>query len=169
MSGEPKKPTGTGAGQDWDDDWPTDIKKGFASSSELEAAASARAPLDDTKQYPAGSKRPDPPPGAALPSYVVAYVDVLSGPDVTGQPHRLTMLRTVIGRGPEADLRIKDERMSRRHATIYYEGGEFRIRDEKSANGTFLNGSKVVEYAIRDKDKILVGDSRLQFHLGTAK
>ena len=62
-----------------------------------------------------------------------------------------------------------DQRMSRSHASITYTGSEFRIRDEKSANGTFLNGSKVVEYAIRDGDKLLVGDTLLRFRVGGLK
>jgi pSer/pThr/pTyr-binding forkhead associated (FHA) protein len=77
----------------------------------------------------------------------------------------LTTIRTLIGRGTDADVRIDDRRASRRHASIFYTGTEFRIRDEGSANGTLLNGSKVVEYAIRDGDELLVGDTTLRFRL----
>ena len=169
MSNEPKKPGGPGEGKSWDDDWPTDIKeliKGAKAGDPVQLKELPRSP-DDTKQYPTQPKRPATA-GAALPSYIVAFIDVLSGPDKVG-PHKVTTVRTVLGRGPEADLRVRDERASRKHATITYVDGEFRIRDEESANGTFLNGSKVVEYAIRHGDKVLVGDSLLQFHLGKAE
>lgn len=173
MGNDPNKPGGTGEGYEWDDDWPTDVSglKRKPDGSVVEAAKPTERPKPaerpapgDTKRYPTQPKRPLPA-GAALPSFLVAYIDVLGGPD-TGAVHKVTMVNTVIGRGPEADVRIKDERSSRKHATITYTEGEFRIRDQKSANGTFLNGSKVVEYAVRDGDKILIGDSLMQFHVG---
>jgi hypothetical protein len=103
--------------------------------------------------------------GAALPDYLDARLDILSGPGV-GEPFKVTMVRTVIGRGRSADMRVKDGKMSKVHATIIYTGSEFRIRDEKSTNGTFLNGSRVIEYWIRDGDRVRVGDSLLQFRFG---
>jgi hypothetical protein len=102
---------------------------------------------------------------AALPSFVDAYLDVTAGPSPRIS-HKLTMTRTVIGRGSAADLALQDTDVSKQHATVFYQDAEFRVRDEKSTNGTFLNGSKVVEYAIRDGDKILVGDTLLRFRLG---
>jgi pSer/pThr/pTyr-binding forkhead associated (FHA) protein len=77
----------------------------------------------------------------------------------------LTMIRTVLGRGSEADVLINDRKASRRHASIFYSGSEFRIRDEGSANGTLLNGSKVGEYIIRDGDEVTVGDTVMRFRL----
>ena len=166
------KPGGAGEGLDWDDDWPTDVKlralmKGHEAGVSVKAKEPDRSLPGDTARYPVAAKRPLPD-GAALPRFLVVYLDVIGGPDV-GTTHKVTMVNTVIGRGPEADIRIKDERASRKHAAIVYTGGEFRIRDEDSANGTFLNGSKVVEYAIRHGDKILVGDSLMQFHLGKSE
>jgi pSer/pThr/pTyr-binding forkhead associated (FHA) protein len=75
------------------------------------------------------------------------------------------MVTTLIGRGHEADVRIRDARISRRHATIFFSGTEFRIRDEGSGNGTMLNGSRVVEYCVKDGDEIVVGRSILRFRV----
>jgi pSer/pThr/pTyr-binding forkhead associated (FHA) protein len=77
--------------------------------------------------------------------------------------HPLTTIRTVIGRGADADIQISDRKASRRHASILYSGSEFRIRDEGSANGTLLNGSKVTEYVIRDGDELVVGETVMRF------
>ncbi|MEO6419109.1 MAG: FHA domain-containing protein, partial [Polyangiaceae bacterium] len=85
---------------------------------------------------------------APLPLDVRAYLEVKSGPAVG--PIELTMTRVVIGRANEADVRVVDSKTSRKHAEIFYTGQEFRIRDEGSANGTLLNGSRVVEYVLRD-------------------
>jgi two-component system, NtrC family, response regulator AtoC len=49
----------------------------------------------------------------------------------------------VIGRAPDVDLLIDHPSVSRRHATLHIEGGAIRIEDHGSANGTFVDGSKL--------------------------
>jgi predicted component of type VI protein secretion system len=122
---------------------------------------------DQTDQYPVVSSRA-PHTSAALPSFVEASLEIMSGPEPRS-PFLLAMVETVIGRAPAADVRLQDMMMSKKHASLVYADGEFRIRDEKSSNGTFLNGSKVVEYAIRDGDKLLIGDTLFRFRVGRAK
>jgi len=164
----PKKPTGPGQPYGGDDDQPTDVRMRSTLAGGLTGIPSVVdetdvRPADRTDQYEALSQR-EPHVGAALPTFLEAHLDVVSGPDAAG-PFRLTMVRTIVGRGPSADVRLHDTKMSKRHATIFYTGGEFRIRDERSTNGTFLNGSKVIEYAIRSGDKLLVGDTLFRFRL----
>ncbi|MFN7951829.1 MAG: FHA domain-containing protein [bacterium] len=65
----------------------------------------------------------------------------------------------MIGRGEQADVRVDDDAMSRRHTEISYRNLEFRVRDLESSNGTFLNGSEVKEYALRNGDKIMAGET----------
>jgi pSer/pThr/pTyr-binding forkhead associated (FHA) protein len=79
--------------------------------------------------------------------------------------HPLSRIRTLIGRGPDADILLNDRKASRRHASIFYSGREFRIRDEGSANGTLLNGSKVIEYVIRDGDEVVIGSTVMRFRI----
>jgi FHA domain len=100
---------------------------------------------------------------AALPRELRAWFEARSGPAATMGRIDVTMVRLVIGRGQQADLRIDDTMLSRQHAVVFYTGEEFRIRDENSANGTMLNGSLVVEYALRDGDEVGVGTSLLVF------
>src|SRR3954447_2913592 len=52
---------------------------------------------------------------------------------------------THIGRGFSADLRLEDQSISRRHAVIVERRGGMRILDDRSANGTFVNGRRVAE------------------------
>lgn len=99
--------------------------------------------------------------GAALPDFLTAHLEVVGGTEP--RRYELTMTRTVLGRADHADVRIDDAKVSRSHACILYVGNEFRVRDEGSGNGTLLNGSKVVEYALRDGDKLLLGDTLLKF------
>ncbi len=100
---------------------------------------------------------------AALPRELRAWFDAKSGPAATLGRIEVTMVRTVVGRGHQADLRLDDTLLSRQHAVVFYTGDEFRIRDEESANGTLLNGSRVVEYALRDGDEVGLGASVLVF------
>jgi phosphoserine phosphatase RsbU/P len=61
-----------------------------------------------------------------------------------------------IGRRTGHDLVIPDPRVSRDHAMILYENGEFSVVDQGSRHGTFVNGQKIS----RQK---LVRDDRLEF------
>ena len=48
-----------------------------------------------------------------------------------------------IGRQPESDLIIRDSRVSRTHARIVAENGEYVIEDCGSRHGTFVNGKRI--------------------------
>jgi RNase P/RNase MRP subunit p29 len=131
----------------------------------LPLSGSAHADQDDgagekTEIGPASARKVST---AAIPRDVRAWFDVASGP--AKGPIHLTMVRTEIGRGRQADVRIDDRKLSRKHATVTFTGQEFRIRDEDSGNGTLLNGSRVVEYALHDGDEVVVGGSALCFRM----
>lgn len=72
-----------------------------------------------------------------------------------------------IGRAPGSDILLsKDKLTSRRHATILYENGQYSIRDERSANGTFVNSQQLDESSVRvlqDGDHIGIGEHELIF------
>lgn len=76
-----------------------------------------------------------------------------------------------IGRAPSSDILLsKDKLTSRRHATIQYENGQYVLRDERSANGTFVNGQQIEELTprtLQDGDHIGVGEHELIFHAYT--
>ena len=58
-------------------------------------------------------------------------------------------------------------RISRRHATILQENGQYYLSDTGSSNSTFLNGMKVVEdKTLRDGDVIHLADEKLIFNIG---
>jgi len=66
-----------------------------------------------------------------------------------------------IGRSPEADICVFDERASRVHCGVRLWDGNFYIKDLKSKNGTFVNDRSVAESRIRGGDIIRVGNSLL--------
>ncbi len=48
-----------------------------------------------------------------------------------------------IGRGADANVQIKENKISRQHAQVNYSGGRWFIKDLGSRNGTLLNGERV--------------------------
>jgi pSer/pThr/pTyr-binding forkhead associated (FHA) protein/predicted protein tyrosine phosphatase len=73
-----------------------------------------------------------------------------------------------IGRAPSSDILLsKDKLTSRRHATIQYENGTYFLSDERSANGTFVNGQQLEEktpYKLQDGDRVAIGEYEMLFH-----
>jgi len=83
------------------------------------------------------------------------------------QEYPLEKAETSIGRAPTSDILLsKDKLTSRRHATVTYENGNYVILDERSANGTFVNGQQLEEMTPRtlhDGDHIGIGEHELVF------
>lgn len=48
-------------------------------------------------------------------------------------------------------------RVSRRHATIHWHDGQVTIEDNRSTNGTFVNGKRVTSAQIRENDTVCLG------------
>ncbi len=70
--------------------------------------------------------------------------------------------RLVIGRHPEAEIRLQEPTMSARHAELVPIGSRVSIRDLESLNGTLLNGVRVVESMLRPGDQIEIGLVRIE-------
>ncbi|MCS7047104.1 MAG: FHA domain-containing protein [Gemmataceae bacterium] len=73
----------------------------------------------------------------------------------------------LIGRGADCDLRLHDTSISRHHCLLRKRGSEVSVSDLGSANGTFVNGVRVLSQTeLRTGDEIRVGDCRLIVDLG---
>ncbi|HEV3034923.1 MAG TPA: FHA domain-containing protein [Solirubrobacteraceae bacterium] len=70
---------------------------------------------------------------------------------------------THIGRGLSAELRLDDSSVSRRHAILVPRPAGARILDDRSANGTFVNGQRVQQAELRNGDVIVLGRVVLRF------
>lgn len=71
---------------------------------------------------------------------------------------------TVIGRGAEADVRLADHAVSRRHAEIRVGDGTATVNDLGSTNGTIVNGARVSTAELADGDEVRLGETVLVFH-----
>ena len=73
---------------------------------------------------------------------------------------------TSIGRRQEAHIRIEHSSISRQHAEITREQGQYRLRDVGSANGTFVNDVRLPLHSVhilKQNDRVRVGDVQFDF------
>lgn len=70
-----------------------------------------------------------------------------------------------LGRASDCTIPIKDRFLSRRHAEIVRDQGQWYVRDCGSVNGTLVNGVKIADpVPLRPGDRIALGDSEVVFH-----
>ena len=89
--------------------------------------------------------------------------------EVNGTRHPLQPPGLVIGRGSEADLRINDPGISRRHAQIRVNPGagpgvQIDIVDLGSTNGIVVNGQRVKHAVLQEGSRIEIGSTRMLVH-----
>ena len=94
----------------------------------------------------------------------------LSG-ELIAVPIPLEREEVILGRALEADVRVNDNKVSRRHAKINTvrneesKQNEYILTDFGSRNGTAINGIKVDQEALQNGDKITIGEHILRFDL----
>lgn len=78
--------------------------------------------------------------------------------------HPLRRWLTRLGRDPDNDLVISNERVSHFHAEISRENGIWQILDKKSLNGISLNGTKITNISpLRPGDRLRIGHNEFLF------
>jgi hypothetical protein len=96
--------------------------------------------------------------GRALPRHLAPFGHYLAFAD--GEAEWLVPIdaRVIhIGRGLAADVRVEEQRVSRTHAILVRHGHSTRLLDNRSSNGTFVNGRRIVATNIADGDVIRIG------------
>jgi predicted Ser/Thr protein kinase len=89
--------------------------------------------------------------------------------DSTGSGYALGPEPLAIGRHSASDVVVEDLDVSRNHARVRVDEGRCFVRDENSANGTFLNGRRLRPewYPLDQGDVLVIGPAR--FYLTTTK
>ena len=85
---------------------------------------------------------------------------VVQGPD-HGKAFDINGNSLVIGRDPSSDVPLRDPGVSRHHARLELRDDHYVLKDLGSANGTFVNGVRVSESALRAGDQIRIGNTIL--------
>jgi len=76
-------------------------------------------------------------------------------------------LAVKIGRNPDNDLIIHDEHASRFHAEVYFDAGQFFLKNHSKNNGTRLNGAKITEdVVLKNQFRINIGSAQIRFDNG---
>jgi pSer/pThr/pTyr-binding forkhead associated (FHA) protein len=68
-----------------------------------------------------------------------------------------------IGRNLKNDVVISNDAISREHAQIFFERGDFTLYDLQSTSGTFVNNKKVDRCKLNSGDIISLADQRIMF------
>lgn len=104
-----------------------------------------------------------PGPGVAPAAVGGPALIVLSGP-YAGQAFPLPGPEVTLGRDPQQQIPLtQDQTASRRHARLYWTGTAWVVRDEGSANGTWVNGVRVSEQPLYPGDVLRIGTTELRF------
>jgi hypothetical protein len=83
--------------------------------------------------------------------------------DGSNRTYQLVHGSNIIGRGQDAQFRLPDTGVSRRHLEITWDGQSALLSDLGSTNGTTVNGQPVQTWQLGDGDVIRVGHSSLVF------
>lgn len=71
-----------------------------------------------------------------------------------------------IGREPDADIRINDTSVSRRHARVVPDSDGYAVQDLQSTNGTFVNDVRVSVQKLRAGDYLHIGTTIFRYLAG---
>ncbi|MFI2783885.1 FhaA domain-containing protein [Streptomyces sp. ALB3] len=117
---------------------------------------------------------PAPPPGAGRPGGPSSdwRPPTASGPmpdaqvrrwiEINGTRHQISRPTLVMGRSTDADVRIDDPGVSRRHCEIRT-GTPSTIQDLGSTNGIVVDGQHTTRATLRDGSRIVVGSTTIVY------
>ncbi|MCQ6552155.1 DUF3662 and FHA domain-containing protein [Streptomyces sp. C10-9-1] len=113
---------------------------------------------------PPGGSRPGPPAGGQRPqgpgtpqgAHVRRWIEI------NGTRHQISRPTLVLGRSTDADVRIDDPGVSRRHCEIRT-GTPSTIQDLGSTNGIVVDGQHTTRATLRDGSRIVVGSTTIVY------
>lgn len=105
---------------------------------------------------PVGDRRPAPGPGPMPSTQVRRWIEI------NGTRHQISRPTLVLGRSTDADVRIDDPGVSRRHCEIRT-GTPSTIQDLGSTNGIVVDGQHTTRATLRDGSRIVVGNTTIVY------
>jgi two-component system response regulator HydG len=119
------------------------------------------ASTEDADGLDLATQAQPPPTNASIGTLALS---VIEGPDAgrsfTLDPESPT--RAIVGTGPSADVRLSDPSVSRRHFTLEPSGRRFHIVDLGSTNGTFVDGTAIVEAYVNGGEIVRCGSTAIR-------
>jgi FHA domain-containing protein len=122
------------------------------------AAPAAAPPMPSTP--PPGGRPGAAPYGQRPPAAPAAGGRTRYWIEINGTRHQISRPTLVLGRSTEADVRIDDPGVSRRHCEIRT-GTPSTIQDLGSTNGIVVDGQHTTRATLRDGSRIVVGSTTI--------
>src|SRR5205823_8459354 len=93
---------------------------------------------------------------------------VLLSAGMTGRSHELKVDKTTIGRVEDNTFQIAEPSVSSHHCEVLMRSGEIVVRDLNSTNGTYINGEKVTESALKPGQILRLGQIEMRLETEAA-
>lgn len=157
------------------------VRSRTLASSESQSPAAQQAPArgGTPQQRPGGYGQPagappmpSAPPGGARPGARSAGAGAGTSPqpqgqtrrwiEINGTRHQISRSTLVMGRSTDADVRIDDPGVSRRHCEIRV-GTPPTVQDLGSTNGIVVDGQHTTRATLRDGSRIVVGSTTIVY------
>ncbi len=91
----------------------------------------------------------------------MAKLVVLSA-GMTGRTYELKVDKTTIGRVEDNTFQIAEPSVSSHHCEVLLRGSEVVVKDLDSTNGTYINGAKIAESAIKPGQILRLGQVEMR-------
>ena len=114
---------------------------------------SAEAPAEDSGMDNVDVEDPGSDAGAGQALYLMAE---------GGELDRISKDRFVIGRGKHCDFVINSGKVSREHAVIVRDAGDYFIEDLGSSNGTWFNKQRIKRRKVEDGDEYFICSEKVK-------
>lgn len=129
-------------------------------------AKPARARQEHEQRRPSGARRTSPGRSRSGPASGSAIQECLVLLGANGVDSDIWVLDdgiNTIGSGPDCDVRIESEFVSRHHAQLIKTPNGSILEDLNSTNGTYLNSRRINKRAVRAGDLVTIGKHRLRY------
>ncbi|MDK1473250.1 DUF3662 and FHA domain-containing protein [Streptomyces sp. 549] len=130
---------------------------GGAGAAAPQRAAGGPALPAAPPRMPAGP--PPGVPGGGVPA-PLPQSQVRRWVEINGNRHQISRATLVMGRSTEADIRIDDPGVSRKHCEIRT-GSPSTVQDLGSTNGIVVDGQRTTHATLRDGSRIVVGNTTI--------
>ena len=130
------------------DDWGPDPEEANSSTGSVSRPLVEEDDRTDSGEHPEDAESP--------------RLICIEGPD-EGTEFILRGRDIAIGRGPNVDITTKDPSMSRVHCRILITPDQIVVTDQRSANGTIVNGRKIDRATLVSGATLKLGQSQFRF------
>jgi pSer/pThr/pTyr-binding forkhead associated (FHA) protein len=88
---------------------------------------------------------------------------------MTGRTHELKVDKTTIGRVEDNTFPVPEPSVSSHHCEVLLRGGEVVVKDLDSTNGTYINGERITESALKPGQILRLGQIEIRLETDAAQ